>query len=371
LTGREFSFANDDARHQLRVLFNNQVSKFLSETYPEISWIPWLFPKLPHRFWQSSSNCRDFFLWLAEKNDFEWSKQENWYSLLSTQMILNGKGEGILRTYEGVLSRAMKKAFPEYEWREWMFEQRRGGVARGFWKDRKNRVAYFNWLREVLGIKDDSNDWYNVRFVDVCKLHGAGLLINVYNNSLQQFLSDMLPDDIDLKPWKFNQVPKAFWKDPKHHKLYAQWLGDILGFKTKACWKQLKIVDLYENHGRGLVDGYYDGSPSKFVYYVVLQQKEEREKEGNSFSEYEMKLKHSIATQEDLRCVTRKIEKVLCVEMPNDWLFVNVCGRRSQGTSSLGGKGSSLQEILLNLDLTLEQLLSQVYPSYAWRGMAR
>ena len=71
-------------------------------------------------------------------------------------------------------------------------------------------------------------------------------------------------------PWKFKRgVPKGYWDDAANHVLYAQWLGEQLGYEQPEDWYQVSAEKIFEHSGKGLLINYYDNSPQQFVNGVV------------------------------------------------------------------------------------------------------
>jgi hypothetical protein len=63
------------------------------------------------------------------------------------------------------------KAFPDYDWKPWLFNK----APQGHWKDKHARLDYLNWLESQLSIKNPQ-DWYAVSKTDFESNKGGGLL---------------------------------------------------------------------------------------------------------------------------------------------------------------------------------------------------
>ena len=66
-------------------------------------------------------------------------------------------------------------------------------VPQRFWKHKKNRKKFFDWLMTELGYKC-MDDWYNVTTEDFYKNGGAGLLASYYNSSPSLALQTVYPE---------------------------------------------------------------------------------------------------------------------------------------------------------------------------------
>jgi hypothetical protein len=75
---------------------------------------------------------------------------------------------------------ALTIVYPGHSWDLWKF----GVVPKGFWSDKENHKRFFNWLESVLNIRT-KEDWYSVKFEDLKRTSGLGLLKMHYKDSLQ------------------------------------------------------------------------------------------------------------------------------------------------------------------------------------------
>ena len=138
-----------------------------------------------------------------------------------------------------------------------------GRVIQGTWKKIENRKIYAYWLGKKLGYKTEE-DWYKITAKDFNNNYGSGLLSSYYKGSPLTFVNSVFPD-IDWLPWKFIIVANKYWKEKENQKLYADWLGKKLGYKTEEDWYKITGKDFRNNYGGGLLASYYKGSPSLFV----------------------------------------------------------------------------------------------------------
>ena len=61
------------------------------------------------------------------------------------------------------------------------------------------------------------------------------------------------------------QVKRGTWNDYENHKIYADWLGKKLGYRTMEDWYQLTKKKIYDNYGGGLIASKYNNSPLQFI----------------------------------------------------------------------------------------------------------
>ena len=94
-------------------------------------------------------------------------------------------------------------------------------VPKGFWKNKNNHKKYLQWLgKELNYIKLE--DWYKIK-TKIFKKYYGGSLLNYYNDSIQLLLKENF-NQYDWLEWKFDKVPRNFWKNKNNHKRYLQWL---------------------------------------------------------------------------------------------------------------------------------------------------
>ena len=141
-----------------------------------------------------------------------------------------------------------------------------GSVIKGTWKKIENHKIYADWLGKKLRYETEE-DWYKITKKKICNNYGCGLLLKYYNNSPLKFIQSVFPN-IDWLPWKFILTKNGYWKEKKNQKLYADWLGKKLGYKTEEDWYKITRKDFCNNYGGGLLASYYNNSPLTFVISV-------------------------------------------------------------------------------------------------------
>lgn len=147
--------------------FGASVSTLMRACFPEHPWHEWLFTNTPKRFWSRRVNQRRYMDWLGKTLGY--TCREDWYRTTERD-LLDHKGKSLLVRH-GSVGGVVMACFPEHEWHEWEFPH----VPPGFWKRRKNRYRYMEWLGKVLGFRCPE-DWSRVCFKDISKRRGKRLL---------------------------------------------------------------------------------------------------------------------------------------------------------------------------------------------------
>lgn len=153
--------------------------------YPDHDWHQWKFKKLGWGFWEDESNVRDYLHWLGKELNF--SKPEDWYKLTQSKLRKNYGGT-LLRNSNGSIIAVCEQAFPEYDWKPWLFDK----APNGFWLELQNQRAYLDWLAIKLEISHPEG-WYRYDRDVLNRNHGAGLL-DQYSTSLARALVANYPD---------------------------------------------------------------------------------------------------------------------------------------------------------------------------------
>lgn len=232
-------------------------TKALNSTADRSGEYPWIGGRVPNGFWDCRENRMRYLDWLGRECGF--SKPEDWYQCRKHH-FQRYRGGGLLRNQYGCsVVAALRDYMPEVEWLPWLF----GGAPNGFWGVRENRTHYMQWLGRQLGIKTPEG-WYDVTGADFFLHHGGGLLNNQFNGSVQRVLQDFLPT-MEWQAWRFASVPQSYWRKAENRAVYMSWLGDKLGFETKADWSNLKREHFYRHNGSGLFVTHYRGSTRRAI----------------------------------------------------------------------------------------------------------
>ena len=97
--------------------------------------------------------------------------------------------------------------------------------------------------------------------------HYGGSLLQRYHSSFYALFGALYPNK-EWLAWRFDAVPRGFWKNMANQKAYLDWLGKKLGYHAVEDFYHLRKSDVVYNYGAGLIDSYYGNSPSALVMAV-------------------------------------------------------------------------------------------------------
>lgn len=223
----------------------------VKEHFPNFDWKEWKFKNVSLGFWDSQENRRRYIQWLGEELGFK--KPEDWYQINNT-LIRKNYGARFMTLENGSPTQIVKKYFPNYDWKEWLFL---GGVPKGFWLQDENRYEYMKWLGEKLGYTK-SEDWHKISKNDFGRNGGWGFLLKVGGSPVQA-VKEYLPD-YDWKEWLFKNAPNYFWESKKNRLRYMKWLGEELEYKKPEDWYQISAKLIQKNYGSGFLSPHQDSA---------------------------------------------------------------------------------------------------------------
>ena len=84
----------------------------VQDCFPEYDWKPWLFPTVPHGFWDSSANRQSYLIWLGEELGFH--RPEAWYQIEVKDLVVH-HGATLLCRYASFFD-LMREFLPELDW---------------------------------------------------------------------------------------------------------------------------------------------------------------------------------------------------------------------------------------------------------------
>ena len=137
-------------------------------------------------------------------------------------------------------------------------------VPNGYWKDIENCKIFMKWLGRKLGYKT-TEDWYKVSAKNF-KHNGANSILREYGSHIN-LIKSIFPE-YDWLEWKFTYVSKGFWKDVENCKIYMNWLGRKLGYKTLEDWYKVSGKNFTDNGGGGLLNNYHNASHINLIKSV-------------------------------------------------------------------------------------------------------
>ncbi len=157
----------------------------------------------------------------------------DWYDVKISQIQKIG-GPSLQNT-----NKLLALAYPKHEWKLWRF----GQVPKGFWESKSNRVDCFDWLEAELAITKE-DDWYAITTADVIRKGGGGLL-GYFNYSISGLVFSIKPDH-PWEVWKFQAVPKGFWKDKKNLVQMVENVGKTFKIKRLEEWYRVSVDMIQE-----------------------------------------------------------------------------------------------------------------------------
>ena len=241
----------------LDIYYSSSPIQFVRAMFPDFAFFEWKFSSVPQNFWDSKKNHKVYAGWLG--SILGYTCPEDWYRI-NGQLIKDNNGGGLLAThYSASPILFVRAVFPDVIFLEWKF----AFVSTGFWETEKNHKVYADWLGSILGYTCPE-DWYRITIRQISDNYGGGLLVNYYSGSPIQFVRAMFPDIVFLE-WKFLHTPHGFWENKENHKVYADWLGSILGYTCPEDWYKLTRQQIKDNNGAGLIAWYYSDSRIQFV----------------------------------------------------------------------------------------------------------
>ncbi len=177
------SFAENGGGGLLTNHYRGSILAALREWRPDHDWKPWLFPKVPHGFWQEAENRRSYMDWLG--GVLQIKREEDWYQVPFETFAENGGATLIQKFYRGSILAAVCECRPNHDWKPWLFPK----VPHGFWSQPENRRRYLEWLADRLQFRAVT-DWHRLTQQDLDTTGGAGLFYSHYGRSMAKIRRD-------------------------------------------------------------------------------------------------------------------------------------------------------------------------------------
>src|SRR5690348_4940438 len=102
-------------------------------------------------------------------------------------------------------------------------------------------------------------DWYKITLEDIIKKGGKRLLF-YFGSSPSKMLIDVYPEH-QWHMWRFNPLPRNYWKVQSRHREYFDWSGSKLQFTNMEDWYKVRRADIANNGGSYLLFQYFSNSP--------------------------------------------------------------------------------------------------------------
>src|SRR5688500_6705904 len=68
--------------------------------------------------------------------------------------------------------------------------------------------------------------------------------------------------------WKFGRIPSGFWEKQENRKVFFDWLGFQLGYRSVDDWYNVTVEDFQDNKGGRLLQDHYSNSPSRALQVI-------------------------------------------------------------------------------------------------------
>lgn len=237
--------------------YNNSTIRMLRAVFAEYPWYDWRFVRVPHNFWNSLKNQRQFVDWLASQqlNITQW---EQWYNITRKQLCESNKAATLLRNfYNNSPSQLLQSVYAEHPWLLWRFSH----APRNFWNEASNHRQFIDWVAKELQI-NELEQWYSHTAYDLSNSVG-GELLWYYSYSLSDMLQYVYPE-YNWLVGMFAQTPKIFWSNIEKQQQYLQTLGEIkLNVSEWNDWVYVHPQTFCEEGGEGarsLLKNKYGGS---------------------------------------------------------------------------------------------------------------
>lgn len=205
--------------------------------------------KKPNDFWKTPEHRHQSMTELGKTLGYK--AAEDWYRISANDFRENDRG-GLLHYYNNSPSAAVMDCFPEYVWKEWLFDK----APQGWWDTMECRRHYMVDLANLLCFKKPE-DFYRLTLDDFYENKGSRLL-RYYQTSPSAVVIDCFPE-YEWKEWLFGKAPHIWAKPEKSHR-YFVYIGKQYGMKKPEDWYQITHQDFSENKGISFLK-LYNGSP--------------------------------------------------------------------------------------------------------------
>lgn len=272
------------------------------------------------------------------------SELESWYSVSRAQLAAVPGADSILNSYSDSLPIALSVAFPEHDWKPWMFLS----TPDDFWLDVGNQLEFVKWLKSQLGLVS-LHSLYKLTIQDI-KDYGGGGLARQFGESVYDILRSAFPKH-DWQPWKFSYVPKAVWATPNLPARFLSALGTKMKISSMEEWYQISAHEIEQNGGASLLE-YYDSS----VYETLSAAFPDHQWKSWRFSKVSNGFWRKLENQ---RGFFEDVSQELSIKTPEDWYQCTSAQLVARfGVETLFEQYPGPNE--------LQQALEVAYPQHKW-----
>ena len=212
-----------------------------------------MFLHAPSGFWKEPANQRIYLDWLATQ--LKITTLQDWYKV-TVDDIMENNGTGVMQYCHSNVYHLLKEAYPEHDWKPWLFHK----VPKGFWNSKENQRKFLDWIGDQMSIKTFS-DWYKVSYKNLFKLGGKALTDKY--SSIPDMFKTLYPE-YDWQPWLFHRVGKDFWDQQANQQEYVSWLGKQFGIQSPDDWQNISWNDIVNLKGSALMKR-HQNSPFKLL----------------------------------------------------------------------------------------------------------
>eukprot|EP01114_Cavostelium_apophysatum_P005321 TRINITY_DN1615_c1_g1_i1.p2 TRINITY_DN1615_c1_g1~~TRINITY_DN1615_c1_g1_i1.p2 ORF type:complete len:559 (-),score=129.89 TRINITY_DN1615_c1_g1_i1:334-2010(-) len=257
---KEFLAAGGFPSLTLLQYYNNSLSKVLVQSYPEVTWIPGRFNRLPSEEIERIEIQQEILRGIEERLSIKY--YEDWYQIGSEDFVkMAGRIGGIstitkmLSFHNGSMIEMLMNLKPDCDWMPWKFER----LPHHFWKDAKMQRRFMDRLAIHLGVRE-SEQWYEVTKQDIIDFDGRGLLREYPE------MKNLLMSIYKEHPWN----PKEFrsprrdsehqkhghYRNPENRKKFFDELARTLGIRQWQDWYKISRTKVLEHKGTAVLKYY-------------------------------------------------------------------------------------------------------------------
>ena len=310
----------------------------LSTVYPEHTWDIFIQRmRVPHNFWKSKDNQRQFMDSLAK--EFNIQSPEGWKNV-TVSMIKQKGGWAILQQYPTYFD-LLQSVYPEFSWDPLLHTNR---VPHKFWQSMENKRKFMDSIAADLSLKSPS-DWKGVTY-NMIEEYGGAAILHQYP-TLMDLFKDVYPE----YSWDIfkdrNNVPYNFWKSSENQRSFMDSISRELNIdQSPEGWKNVTAQMIKRYGGSGMLSQY----PNLYtlletVYPEYDWSKNHRKNVANNFWK----------SKENQRKFLDTIAEELNIKSPEEWKNVTTSMIHDRN----GGR-------LLALYPSFFDLLRENYPEYTW-----
>ena len=255
-------FASSDGVALIKNYYNNSPYALVTATYPDYSYLPWLFSQAPVGIWNDTRVQRQYVQWLSALVGVGNNVRE-----LRSMHFIRNHGVSLLSRYRYSVSEIIETLFPEdevprkdnakeekevkeEEEKEVKEEEKKERkkpmyTPRHYWSDQTNQRRFLESLALKLGYGSDGYErFYRFSNKDLHS-NGGSALLNRNNSSLYRLMQSVFPE-FDFLPWKFKVTPRSSVNDLETLQKVFRCVENSLKFKSKEDWYRVSNAQLLE-----------------------------------------------------------------------------------------------------------------------------